>query len=199
MKVIDALKHKGRPFEIPDSGRPGLLEFFKDMNFTVGAEIGVSKGFFSKQICDAGFKLYAVDPWADYSDYHKDGWKEEMDRQYRLATALLAPYPTCTIIRKTSMEAVKDFADGSLDFVYIDANHGFKFVTEDIFEWTKKVRKGGVISGHDFIYTKRDFDNVHVKYVVNAYTRAFGINPWYILRPTGHEKADKFASWMWIK
>ena len=48
------------------------------------------------------------------------------------------------------MDAVKDFADRSLDFVYIDANHEPQFVEEDIREWSKKVKVGGIVSGHDY-------------------------------------------------
>jgi glycosyltransferase involved in cell wall biosynthesis len=51
------------------------------------------------------------------------------------------------------MQAVTDFADESLDFVYIDGNHQLKYVVEDIVEWTKKIKKGGIIAGHDYIYT----------------------------------------------
>ena len=101
------------------------------------------------------------------------------------------------------MDAVKDFADESLDFVYIDANHEFKYVTEDIFEWSKKVRKGGAIAGHDYFYAKqRKFDNIHVRYVVDAYTATFRIHPWYVLgrkEKVEGEVRDQFRSFMWIK
>ena len=49
------------------------------------------------------------------------------------------------------MDAVKDFKDESLDFVYIDANHGYESTKEDIREWSKKVKKGGIVSGHDYV------------------------------------------------
>jgi len=60
-------------------------------------------------------------------------------------------------IRKTSVEASKEFADGSLDAVYIDAEHDPISVRSDINAWRTKVRKGGILCGHDFylphIYT----------------------------------------------
>jgi predicted O-methyltransferase YrrM len=82
------------------------------------------------------------------------------------------------------MEAVKDFADGSLDFVYIDADHRFKYIAEDIYEWPWRVRAGGVVSGHDYVG--------HVKPVVDAYTTAFGVENLVVLN-------EKFPSWLWIK
>lgn len=54
-------------------------------------------------------------------------------------------------IRKTSVEAAKDFEDGSLDAVYIDAEHDEDSVREDIRTWRPKLKRGGILSGHDFV------------------------------------------------
>ena len=43
------------------------------------------------------------------------------------------------------------FADGQLDFVYIDALHYYEDVREDIELWYPKVRKGGILAGHDYL------------------------------------------------
>jgi len=37
-----------------------------------------------------------------------------------------------------------------LDFVYIDANHNYEFVINDIRLALTKIKKGGIISGHDY-------------------------------------------------
>jgi len=93
-----------------------------------------------------------------------------------------------------------------LDFVYIDGHHGFKYVAEDICEWSKKVRKGGVIAGHDFVRTHvKVFPYVcHVKQVVRGYTDAYGIRTWYVLGrkhwpEDPKEFRDKWRSWFWFK
>ena len=62
MKIIDGIKLKGRPAEIPDCGRDDLPQFFVEMGYKVGAEIGVQEGIYAEEICKAGLKLYAVDP-----------------------------------------------------------------------------------------------------------------------------------------
>lgn len=204
MKLIDGIKLKGSPAEIPDCSRDELPKFFKEMGYKVGAEIGVAKGEFSEKFCKVGLALYAIDPWQSYKDYEDSRGQEKLDSLYEQTKRRLEPYPNCTIIRKTSMEAVLDFADESLDFVYIDGNHQFKYVTEDISEWSRKVKKGGVISGHDYIYTnpRTQAGICHVIYVVNAYTQAYKIPNWYLLgrkeRLEG-EVRDRFRSWMWIK
>ncbi len=204
MRITDGLTLKGRPAEIPDCSRDDLPQFFVEMGYKVGAEIGVDKGEFSEKFCRAGLTLYSVDPWQSYKDYEDSRGQERLNFLYEHTKRVLAPYPDCTIVRKTSMEAIDDFADGSLDFVYIDGNHQLKYVIEDLSEWSKKVRKGGVISGHDYIYTnpRTQAGICHVIYAVNAYTQAYKIDNWYLLgrkeRLPG-EMRDRFRSWMWIK
>jgi hypothetical protein len=204
MKISDGIKIKGACTEIPDCSRDDLPEFFKEMGYTVGAEVGVYKGEFSKKFCEAGFKFYAIDPWLAYADYRNPRGQARLDFQYDHVKRLLEPYPNCTIIRKTSMDALADIPDGSLDFVYIDGNHWFKYVAEDICEWAKKVRVGGVVCGHDYVYKGR-FHRMgicHVRYVVDAYTLAYGIQDWYVLgrkNTIEGEKRDECRSFMWIK
>ena len=204
MKIIDGLKIKSDklPIEIPDVGREDLPKFFKDLGFKVGSEIGVDRGHFSESLCRSGLRVYAIDPWLDYGDYRNRRKKQkEMDSWYESTKEKLAPY-NCEIIRKFSLDAVKDFEDGSLDFVYIDGAHDFQNVTNDIVEWSKKVRKGGVISGHDYIIIDRINDIIHVKQVVDAYTRAYKIDPWFILGRKDQREGeirDKQRSWFWIK
>ena len=49
-----------------------------------------------------------------------------------------------------SIEASGKFKDNSIDFVFIDANHMYSYVKSDILAWLPKVKKGGVIAGHDY-------------------------------------------------
>lgn len=206
MKLLEAIQLKGRN-EIPDCIRDDLPQFFVDMGYETGAEIGVYKGEFTEKFCKAGLKMYAIDPWVSYKEYNEKlvDRKNRHDFLYGHTQRVLARYPGTTIIRKTSMEAVNDFEDESLDFVYIDGHHGFKFVAEDLWEWSKKVRKGGVVSGHDYVINKKranDPNVLHIKWVVDAFVQAFRIEDWYILgshNPVEGEKRDRWRSWMWIK
>jgi hypothetical protein len=131
-------------------------KLFKDLGYTVGAEIGVELGAFSKQLIqdNPDLKLYCIDFWKAYiykgtGPIRSGKSQPRQDSYYERAKVKLAPY-NCEIIKDSSMSAVKGFADESLDFVYIDAAHDYDHVKEDIREWSKKVRMGGIVSGHDY-------------------------------------------------
>jgi len=200
---IKSDRRDGR-IEIPNCGRNDLPAFFKRMGYKIGVEIGVDKGEFTEKFCKEGFRIYGIDPWRLYSDYLYTGGQKGLDTNYKYAEELLAPYG-CVLMRKTSMEAVKDFRDESVDFVYIDGHHGFRYVAEDLWEWSKKVRVGGVISGHDYaMNTKPPYHpyTLHTKFVVDAFVKALKIRDWYILgryEALPGEIRDSWRSWFWIK
>lgn len=198
MKIKDGLNLKGWRVEIPDCGRDDLPKFFRHMNYKVGVEIGVNTGLFTRILCIYGLKVYGVDPWKVYPEYFGlNSNQEKMEENFAKAKRRLSKYD-CTLIRKTSMEAVKDFEDGSLDFVYIDGNHNFKYFTEDLWEWSKKVRKGGVISGHDYWNDRKNAFVADVKHVLDGYTKAAKLSKWYVLGKKSDIKVDLERSWFWI-
>lgn len=205
MKLKDAIKnHSGRPFEIPDCSRDDLPELFQELGFATGAEIGVDRGEFSKLFLKKNLELFSIDPWHYDDDYIDSRSQKRLDELYEHTKKLLSPFPKSQIIRKTSMKAVNDFADSSLDFVYIDGNHQLKYVIEDLVEWSKKVHSGGIISGHDYIYTagRTAAGICHVIAAINAYISAYKIPNWYLLGSRNrkeNEVRDRFRSWMWIK
>ena len=163
MKTFDYIVRKynlkiGRQYivEIPNMGRDNLAELFFKLNFKVGAEIGVARGEYSEILCETNPKLhlYSIDPWK-VSAYEPDGLQLGVGQKlfnefYKETKKRLAPY-NCTVKRKPSLKAVTDFKDNSLDFVYIDGNHDFVNFASDLHYWSKKVRGGGIISGHDYI------------------------------------------------
>lgn len=54
------------------------------------------------------------------------------------------------LIESLSWDAAAQYADSSLDFVYIDADHTYESARRDIVAWWPKVKYGGIIGGHDF-------------------------------------------------
>jgi predicted O-methyltransferase YrrM len=66
-----------------------------------------------------------------------------------------------------SIYAAKSYEDKSLDFVFIDANHDFEFVKQDIESWLPKIKPGGYIGGHD--YSESDGHKGVVKAVDEAF------------------------------
>lgn len=137
-----------------------LAKHFASLGFTKGVEVGVADGRYSEILCERvpGLDLVCVDP------FYRKG-------HFERATERLQKYDV-SIIRKTSMEAVQEFRDGFFDFVFIDGNHQFDYVMEDIIGWARKVRKGGIISGHDYYH----FHTSGVIEAVNAYCEANRIN-----------------------
>ena len=203
MKIKDGLKLKGQPAMIPDCGRDDLVEFFQEMGFKRGVEVGVFEGAFTEVLAKGGFEVYGVDPWLVYEDYGTPTYQNKANRIYERAKERLAKYPNVTLIKKMSMDAVKDFEDESIDFVYIDGNHQFRYIADDMYEWHKKLKKGGVLSGHDFAYFKSrsPCGGCQVREVVEAWAKSFHLEYWVLgeYRVKDGEKRDHYRSWMFIK
>ena len=174
--------------------RDKLAELFAELEYKVGAEIGVWGGGYSETLCKANpdMKLFSIDPWQVYEGYSEIRSQGKADRMYLEAKERLEPY-NCALIKKFSMDAVQDFEPNSLDFVYIDGGHDFKNVACDISEWSLRVRPGGIVSGHDYKRTTRKRYSLHVKDVVQAYAYALEIRPWFAMA------GDKIPGWLWVK
>lgn len=206
MKLMDAIKEKGEPFWIPDCTRAELPAFFAEYGFKKGVEVGVSWGQNMVDYCEAGLEMYGIDPWMDYPDEPfkkvisiQGKYGRSPDGVYQLAQERLSKYPNCTLIRKTSTDAVNDFKKRSLDFVYIDGNHKFGYVAMDLMKWSDKVRKGGVIAGHDYWNTTNPRLFRGVRYAVEAYAKAWDYANWYVIGKPGEGKHDRELSYMFFK
>lgn len=190
------------PITIENISRPIMAETLCELGFTLGAEIGVARGEHAEVLCqkNPNLTLYCIDAWAGYSGYIDYGSKR-LDAFYQDAMQRLAQY-NCVIVRKFSMEAAKDFDNGSLDFVYIDGAHDYQSVANDICEWSKKVRAGGIVFGHDFKRSTNPRLKQHVKDVVPSYCYAYEIKPWFILGQKGRNDGlyrEGTQSWMFVK
>lgn len=192
------------PIEIPDVGRNDMATLFSELDYKVGVELGVEKGRFSKVLCEANPQatIYLIDCWNAYDEYRKDLNQGQMDGFLEQTKQRLKPYSNYEIVKAWSMDAVKQFKDESLDWVYIDANHTLPYVMPDLIEWSKKVRPGGIISGHDYLMSNRLRSNMHVVYAVKCYTKAYRVFPWFVLgakRFVNRQHRDKARSFMWVK
>lgn len=171
------------------STRVDLAKYFNELGFKVGAEIGVAAGKYSRVFCwnIPDIHLYCIDPWkSDPNDLCDYGDENISNRAH--AKKILKPF-NVTFIEKDSIKALEDFEDNSLDFVYIDANHSFDYVIQDLINWNKKVKSGGIISGHDY-YRLRNFG---VILAVDTYIKAHGITTFNIL------SGDHTPSFYWRK
>ena len=93
-------------------------------------------------------KLYLIDPWEKYVGY-KEYDKEKLFKYFLETKKRLKKYLKKVIfIKKKTLEAVQNIPN-VFDFNYIDGNHEYEYVKEDIENYWKKLRKGGVLAGHD--------------------------------------------------
>lgn len=170
-------RNRNLPWFPRKGNRTDLPKLFAKLRFNNGVEVGTREGDYAELLCKANpnLKLICVDPYLEHQAKH-----------YEPAKARLSKYGA-EIIRKKSMDAVGSFGDNSLDFVYIDGNHRFEYVMEDIMKWVPKVRKGGIVAGHDYAV-----DTMDVVYAVDAYTRSHSIAPWYVTR-------ELVPSFFWVK
>lgn len=116
-------------------------------------EVGVFRGVYAKQIIQVlkpqvyyGIDNYKVD--AQRPPHRSYQTQEQLDQLYLDVQRSLRGH---CLLRLNSEEAAIHFADNSLDFVYIDADHSYESVKRDLQAWYPKVRKGGILGGHDYI------------------------------------------------
>mgnify|MGYP001602773977 CR=1 FL=1 len=131
--------------------RPAIDTIKKELGIgLIGVEVGVNKGYNATYICDIIKPkiLYLIDPWNNFFD--PASGEVIGETQYFTTKELLKPFPCCKIIKDISYNAVNTFDNESLDFVYIDSEHTYPSVLQEVKQWYPKVKKGGILSGHDF-------------------------------------------------
>jgi glycosyltransferase involved in cell wall biosynthesis/tetratricopeptide (TPR) repeat protein len=130
---------------------PDLIQKF---NLKVGAEIGVAFGGHSEAILsNTNLELlYGIDSY-QHSDSYDDPMnlpQADFDILCETTKNRLAVFgDRFRLIRSYSQQAIGQI-DGLLDFVYIDAEHSYQGVWQDLCTWYSKIRVGGLISGHDY-------------------------------------------------
>lgn len=111
----------------------------------IGVYWGQSFSYSVVEALNAGKKIdfVAIDAFAWTSP---EGWPM-IDKFHHEMRPLAGHYRA---IQGGSSETASQFEDGSVDFVFIDANHTREFVRDDINAWLPKVKPGGIIAGHDY-------------------------------------------------
>lgn len=161
----------------------------------IGVELGSFKGTYAKEILTHWKgKLYMIDVWRELSDqeYEDSSNHKNHYKVYEEAMKNIEGFEErAFMLRMKGHQAVDLFDDYSLDFVYIDANHTYESVKEDINLWYPKVKINGIVAGHDFIdlptFNQENYDqgikNLPI-YMwntenpdVQTYAGMFGVNP----------------------
>jgi hypothetical protein len=124
----------------------------------VAVELGAWKGrstcFMGVEIANSGkaIAFYTVDDWrgspgeSGYEDADLAG-----GTLFETFSANIAPVAEhVRIIAGDSVDAAARFAEGSIDFLYLDASHTYEGVMRDLVAWFPKVKVGGTIAGDDW-------------------------------------------------
>ncbi len=165
-----------------------------------GAEVGVQSGEFSEHLLRhwKGERLYSIDPWKEFpSAAYLDVAnvpQSKHDALYLSTLRRLLKFESRSVVwRLTSREAVELLEEKSLDFCYLDADHSYPAVVDDIATWYPKIKRGGVLAGHDFIPDGTyPFGVFGVQKAVHEFVRAKSLRLFTTAEP-------KFASWFIIK
>ena len=133
-----------------------MIERFDNANFV---EIGAWKG---KSACYMGERLRDTGKNIRYTvvDNFKGSPNEAVHTQdkdvvngtlYETFCKNIRPLKNyINVIKGDSQKVYKMFDDKSIDMLFIDGNHTYEALKQDIKLWLPKVKKGGVISGHDY-------------------------------------------------
>ena len=134
-----------------------------DNNYKIVAEVGIGYGMHAKYILKTTSvdKLILVDP---YKFYPNDGFANDIMRAipsipgnnfnelYDLTRKELSPWKERYTWFRTESLSITDaqVPDGSLDCIFVDGDHSYNAVIEDLKFWWKKVRVGGQLLGDDY-------------------------------------------------
>jgi len=163
----------------------------------VGVELGVFRGSLSRRLLTRkDLRLTMVDSWGTYrpgykesGDYCADQSPEDQEA-VRSAAEVITRFgeDRRTIIRDDTVKAAGFVPDGSLDFVFVDADHSYGGCMADMEAWVGKLRPGGLLCGHDYIAP--DYPGWYVKDAVTDFAAKRGLtvetdedDTWFIRLP----------------
>lgn len=138
----------------------------------IGSYKGRSAAFAAVEICNSNkaIKLDCIDIWQPnlmYGDLDFESFKRNMQPVENYYKA----------IKMDSAQASNLYTDSSLDFVFIDADHSYEAVKQDIQTWWPKIKSNGMIGGHDEMHepVSRAVKEIFGNYQVIG-------NCWYVIK-----------------
>jgi hypothetical protein len=135
--------------------RNNFSDLIDNMDLFNCAEVGVQSGEFSNQLLKSKKlkKLHLIDCWQhqlSFQDGSANVEQKKQDELYEFVKHRFKNDSRVNIIKKFSKDAMHEFHRNSLDFIYIDANHQYEEVRKDIQMWYTKLKKDGILAGHDY-------------------------------------------------
>jgi hypothetical protein len=188
--IMSALKKVQHREHVPD--------FLRRFGLRRICEVGVERGKNFQILLRAGPTLaVAVDAWRnDGQPAHNDSntAQETLDSLHAAMAAKALADSRIRVQRMWSAEAAASWPDASFDYVYVDADHTYDGVRDDLRCWFPKVRAGGVLAGHDYRKeNRRSPIRFGVVQAVTEFLQAHGLQEYF------HVSAEKWPSWFVLK
>lgn len=162
-----------------------------------GVEIGVQEGENAENILTLwrGKMLHLVDPWIKWPEMLYQDQTNQIDFDAARARTIerMSRFPGRTQIHQLpSAAAARMFRveKRQFDFIYIDANHSYESVSQDLKNWWPRLNSGGLIGGHDYLMR---YDKAWICEVKLAVDDFLGSGVHVTQEPNGH------PSWWRIK
>ncbi len=135
-----------------------ILDQIEKHNYKIIAEVGVWKGNTARNILSTNPPIdeyWEIDQWNLLGDEHGHMGQSKMgmdlwDKLYLRNAEDMRWFKPLRVVRAKSEDAAKLFYKGYFDFVFIDASHFKDDVKNDVKHWLPLVRKGGMLTGHDY-------------------------------------------------
>ncbi len=130
----------------------------------IGSWKGCSTKVITQQVAKTGGLLYCVDDWkgSGNADTLDTANREDVFNVFRDNMKELNHWCNIRVLMMTSLEAARIFQDGIVDFIFLDADHSYEHVKEDILMWLPKLKLHGIFTGHDLDHSgvKRAVDEI---------------------------------------
>jgi len=110
----------------------------------IGSYIGASTCFLAAGARSKGGKVVAVDTWTNIamSEGPRDTYQEFLQN--------IEPFRDCIVVMQgESQEIGKNFFD-AIDLLFIDGDHSYEGVCDDVKIWLPKVKDNGLVVFHDY-------------------------------------------------
>lgn len=157
----------------PEEEQAFILLINKVTNGSVYVEVGSWKGrsasVIGKAVKALGKHLYCVDHWrgSEGTSLIQTAQNQDVYKIFEHNMRALELWDCIIPMVMDSLEASKEFEDNSIDFLFLDADHRYEPFKQDLEAWFPKIKKGGIICGHDCELkyseispeTKRGIDN----------------------------------------
>jgi len=170
-----------------------MIEFVHNINVDdkglVGVEIGTFRGVNAYAILSflPVRMLYLVDPYLKYDEY-VESWipnhsQNDFNNDYVIAKKRLRKFNDKITFIKTKSEEATTLIPDDLDFIYIDGNHKYEYVKQDLELYYPKLRDGGVLGGDNFEVEFQGIPRAVLEFVDKRNLKLYGVDKdWWVIK-----------------